>query len=50
MVFDATFNNISATLYILAVSFLSGGSLRKLPTCRVTDKLYDMMLYRIQLT
>jgi len=50
MVFNATFNNISATLSILAVSFLGGGSRRKPPTCRVTDKLYHILLYRIQLT
>jgi len=34
MVFDATFNNISVTLYIVMVSFIGGGNRRKPPTCR----------------
>ena len=45
MMFNATFNNISATLYILVVSFLGGRSRRKLPTSRVTDKLSHNVVY-----
>ena len=37
MVFNATFSNISATLYIVVVNFIGGGywsTRRKPPTCR----------------
>ena len=36
MIFNATFNNISATLYIVAVSFIGGGnrSTRRKPICK----------------
>ena len=34
MVFSATFNDISVRMYIVAVSFIGGGNLRKPPACR----------------
>ena len=47
MVFNITLNNI---LVISWVSFIDGGNLRKSQTCRKSDKLYHIMLYRVHYT
>ena len=52
MVFNATFNNISVTGYIMAVSFFGGGNhstWRKSPTCRKSLTNLHIMLYRVHL-
>ena len=36
MLLNATFNHMSAKLYIVVVSFIGGGNWRKPPTCRRT--------------
>jgi len=49
MVFNATFNNISAICYIVPVSFIGGVNRsvrRKPPNCH---KLYHIMVYRVLL-
>jgi hypothetical protein len=50
MVFNATFNNISVTGYIVAVSFIGGGNRRNPQTFRKSLTNYYIMLYRVHLT
>jgi hypothetical protein len=44
MVFNATFDNITATLYIVAISFIGGGNRR---TQRTRNLRKIMVLYEI---